>query len=235
MKSVQKTLQKNLAVSVLSFAAPLATSMTAQAAEMSANVSVATDYTFRGVSQTDEKGAIQGGFDAEFDRGFYLGVWASNVNFGPASDTSTEINYYVGWSREVADGLVLDVSTTYFVYDGDSALNYPEYGASLAWMGFTAGLFYSNDYAGEDTDFHYPYLGYKLLLPQDFTLSFHVGHNRTDERDFFDEGKKSYWDWSVGLAKAFKGVELGLTYVDTDLNGIAEADARVILSLSKSF
>ena len=41
----------------------------------SANVGLYSDYRFRGVSQTDEGIAIQGGFDADFGNGFYVGNW----------------------------------------------------------------------------------------------------------------------------------------------------------------
>ena len=60
----------------------------ASAATFSGNVAVATDYVFRGVSQTQERPAIQGGFDAAFDSGFFAGIWASHVDFG--TDASTE-------------------------------------------------------------------------------------------------------------------------------------------------
>ena len=40
----------------------LMTSLSAQA-ELSANVAITTDYSFRGISQNDEAMAIQGGFD----------------------------------------------------------------------------------------------------------------------------------------------------------------------------
>jgi uncharacterized protein (TIGR02001 family) len=42
----------------------------------SANVALTSDYVFRGVSQTDEDPAIQGGFDVSHDSGLYIGTWA---------------------------------------------------------------------------------------------------------------------------------------------------------------
>ena len=38
---------------------------------LSANVGMVTDYRFRGISQTDESFAIQGGFDYAHDSGFW--------------------------------------------------------------------------------------------------------------------------------------------------------------------
>lgn len=56
----------------------------------SANVALTSNYMFRGVSQTDNGPAIQGGFDYEYTPfGLYAGVWASNV------DSSTGESIYV--------------------------------------------------------------------------------------------------------------------------------------------
>ena len=37
----------------------------------SANVTLTSDYAYRGISQTDDRPAIQGGFDFKHDSGFY--------------------------------------------------------------------------------------------------------------------------------------------------------------------
>ncbi|MCB1710405.1 MAG: TorF family putative porin, partial [Halioglobus sp.] len=53
----------------------------AEAFEISGNVALTSDYRFRGISQSDESAAIQGGFDVEFSPGFYVGTWGSSVDF----------------------------------------------------------------------------------------------------------------------------------------------------------
>ena len=59
----------------------LFSAVTATAAEFSGNVTYATAYRFRGISQGDRSQASQGGFDIELDSGLYVGTWASNVTF----------------------------------------------------------------------------------------------------------------------------------------------------------
>ena len=82
--------------------------------EGSANVTLTSDYVFRGVSQTDEDPAIQGGFDLSHDSGFYIGAWASNVDFNeedstdPAADDAAdmELDLKVGYAKITADSRV---------------------------------------------------------------------------------------------------------------------------------
>jgi len=103
---------------------------------LSANVTMTTDYLFRGISRTGERPAIQGGFDYTHTSGFYLGTWASNVNYG--SDTSTEIDYCVGFAGELAAGVGYDFSFIYFNYPGD---DYSQ-GVSSSWGGLGCSLNY---------------------------------------------------------------------------------------------
>ena len=45
------------------------------------NVGLFSQYVFRGISQTNEKPAVQGGFDVSHKSGFYVGTWNSNVSW----------------------------------------------------------------------------------------------------------------------------------------------------------
>jgi uncharacterized protein (TIGR02001 family) len=61
----------------------LCTSLVASTGEIAGNVTLRTDYQFRGISQNTGhfSRAIQGGFDWSTDPGFYIGAWATNVVF----------------------------------------------------------------------------------------------------------------------------------------------------------
>jgi len=67
---------------------------------ISANVAAVSNYVWRGMTQTNDSPAIQGGFDLGY-KGFYAGVWGSNVDFGATSTTSMEADIYVGYSAEM--------------------------------------------------------------------------------------------------------------------------------------
>ena len=70
-----------------------------------ANVGLVSDYAYRGWSQTDERPALQGGFDYAHDSGLYAGVWGSNVSWLSDANTdvsnSLELDLYGGYKGTV--------------------------------------------------------------------------------------------------------------------------------------
>ena len=157
-----------LAASALgALAIGLAPAVSAQ--EFSGNVTLVSDYSFRGQSQTGRDAAIQGGFDLGFDSGFYIGTWASNVNFGPYSDgadptyTSMELDLYAGFGGEMSEGSTWDVSIIRFEYPNEGAADYIELALAFSFGDFSVGANYSPEYLGEGGDtFLYPYVGYSF-------------------------------------------------------------------------
>ncbi|MGB1455577.1 MAG: TorF family putative porin [Spongiibacter marinus] len=214
-------------------AAPFA----ASAAEISGNVTMATDYVFRGYSQTSEKGAIQGGFDVDFGNGFYVGTWASNVDFG--SEVTTEMDFYGGYAFDVAEGVGLDLGVVHFMYPGDeAALNYQEYIASVSVSDFSFGLVYSPDYFGDGNgDATVINLDYSMSVAENVSLDFHVGQTTTDEDGLVDDDD-SYIDYMIGANYDVADVTLTLAYYGTDVDNDAAADGaaddRFVFSISKS-
>lgn len=207
---------------------------------ISANVTLASDYTFRGISQTDEKPAIQGGFDYEHPTGLYLGTWASNVNFGEGSNSSTEMDFYGGFAGESEGGLGYDVSYIYFDYKGDSNFDYQEFGFALSYVGATLGVYYSDEYLGNGgPEFWYPYAQYSTALFDDkISLDLHYGYSDASDGNKsieFDGSNDTYSDWSVTFGYSAFGVDFAVAYVDTDLESDFDAgDARAVFSISKS-
>jgi len=231
--------------------AALATSLfagaTAAQAEMeiSANVALTTDYKFRGISQSDESPALQGGFDLAFDNGMYVGTWASSVDFdtnGDGFDGSLELDYYVGWGGEISDSVGVDVGVLYYSYPGDDGADgdYLEFYGSVSIADGTLGFAYSDDYYGETDTFYYLYGDYSFSLGENLSLDLHVGYNDLDEDGgFLSDGQDSYVDYSVGLSTSFASVDLSLAVVGTDLDeeevfGTDWGEDSVIFTISKS-
>jgi uncharacterized protein (TIGR02001 family) len=217
-------------------------SVVATAAEVAGNVTMATDYRFRGISQLKDSPspAIQGGFDLEFAEGFYVGTWASNVNF---SEGAIEIDYYGGYSADLNEAVSYDVGVLYYSYPRDGVsgvdLDYWEVYGSIDWKGFTFGLHYSPDYFAETDDFYYPYVDYSYDYDR-WSFSAHLGYNAFAEDDFLGNDDK-YIDYSVGVTTDEWGVTWGLSLVGTDLDDDSDCfgdedlcSLTVVASISKS-
>jgi uncharacterized protein (TIGR02001 family) len=97
---------------------------------ITANVTVVNDYRYRGISQSNFKPAIQGGFDYAHESGFYIGNWNSSISwisdyYGPggASGASTgvtapvEMDFYAGFKKElIAPGFASDIGVLQYYY-----------------------------------------------------------------------------------------------------------------------
>jgi uncharacterized protein (TIGR02001 family) len=85
---------------------------------LTGNMSLVTDYRFRGISQTFGKPAIQGGFDYAHSSGLYVGNWNSNVSSGAGfPGGNIEMDFYGGYKTTFGD-FGLDVGTIYYYYPG---------------------------------------------------------------------------------------------------------------------
>ena len=195
-------------------------------ASLSGNVAIISDYTFRGISQTQDELAIQGGMDLSAPHGLYAGVWGSNLNFGEdigVGRAQAEMDVYGGIAPSLA-GTDLDLGFVYYGYPGsEQSFNYGflEFGvgASRALGPLSLGVSakYSPDFfAASGTGI---YLGGALsaVLPSTpVTLSGSLGHQSIEDNAAF--GTPDYLDWAAGLSAAVFGLDLGATYVDTNLS-----------------
>jgi len=197
---------------------------TAASAEISANVAMTTDYVWRGVSQTNEDPAIQGGFDFAHDSGLYFGTWGSNVDFG--SVEHMEMDLYGGMAKEFGDWSVDVGFIRYMYFSDDNDIDFTELYGSVGYGPFSVKI--SNDF---DNDNLYVEAGADFELANGFGVSAHVGKYDFDSGD-------DYVDYSVGVSKEVAGLGLGLTYYATNGNGKDLfgdlADGRLVFSVSKS-
>ena len=237
----------NKALLSTAIAATLLTgAVTAQAeAEISANVALTSDYKFRGISQSDESAAVQGGFDVTFGPGFYVGTWASSVDFdsnGAGFDGSLELDGYAGWASDVTDNVGVDVGYMYYSYPGDdgSDADYQEVYLKVNLFGGTLGAVYSDDYYGGTGDFYYLSGDYSIGLCETFSVDLHVGYNDLEaDGGFLSSDTDSYVDYSVGVTASWLAVDWTLAYVGTDLNkkdasGTKWGEDATVFTISKS-
>jgi len=203
--------------------------------DVSGNVTLISDYKFRGISQTDGGPAIQGALDLDFGNGFYLGTWGSNVDFA----NSLELDYYGGFRGKISESLGFDIGYLYYDYPSTPDEDpYAEVYGKLDFSGFTIGLAFSDDYYLESGKFLYTSAEYATEL-NGFGFNFHLGYNAFDRDTFLGGASDSYLDYSAGVGREWVGLEWNLSLVDTNLNrgecfGEDWCDLSAVLSLSKS-
>jgi len=254
MKSILAVLAATLATSALpAMAADEAPAepAAAPADPLSFNLSVTSDYRYRGISQTRRKPALQGGADYAFDSGFYVGTWLSTIKWikDAGGKGSVEWDIYGGYKTEVAKGLTLDVGVLQYEYvnnklgdvEGWANANTTEIYGALTFGPVTAKYSHSlTNLFGTVDSKNSGYLDVSAALDVGggFTLTPHVGHQTVKH---WSAG--SYTDYSLTLNKDFAGLTFGAAVIGTDAtkssysdpNGKFNGKTQLVVSVKKTF
>lgn len=210
----------------------------APASPVTGNMSIVSEYRFRGIDQTAGKPAIQGGLDYSHASGVYLGNWNSNVNQNagyPGADL--EMDFYGGWKKAFGD-LGFDVGAIYYYYPGSDAasLSNPHSGKmnsgtvhntefyvggswkflSLKWFHALSDYFMVPDTSGTN----YFDLSATYDLGGGLGLVGHVG--KLKEHGY---SEADYTDYKLGVTKDITGWLLGAALVGSNAKGNCPANA----------
>ncbi|WP_426206434.1 TorF family putative porin [Pseudomonas sp. TWP3-1] len=213
------------------------------------DLTLASDYRTRGISQTQNDPAAQAGLTLAHNSGLYAGGWSSNVDFGGGLKTRYEVDYYAGWLWQASEAISLDLGYIKYAYPKESQFNQGEVYAILGAYGVKLAAYYSSDAPGIDSQQSslYSYVSYETELPFDSGLKLRYGTMDFKDPHLYSasgHGDESYREWEVKLTHDLAGVVLGLSYLDTDLSqtqclsnwGFKDVcSATVVASLSKSF
>jgi uncharacterized protein (TIGR02001 family) len=234
------------AASVISSALALPSSMAAeQEHHVGGEVTFATQYIFRGLTQTNEKPALQGGIDYVHSSGLYVKGWASNVslvsdtaaseNTGPVS-VSLEMDFALGNKGKVGDWSY-DVGLIRYQFPGTYPSDYEKkphtselYG-QVGWQGITLKVSSSlgqKTFGIDDSKrSYYAELGAAFPLNDYLTLNLHAGRQKfKGETSGVSNAIFDYNDYSIELAASFwKDWNAGLGFTGTN----AKDEAYTIL------
>lgn len=191
--------------------------------DFAGHVSLATDYVFRGISQTNEEPQIQTEWSWTHDSGIYAGVWSSNTDYGGPGN-SMEFDPFIGFAGTVGDsGLSYDVGYWYYYYPGaESDFDYAEIYAILTYTmantDIAPSVWYADDYFGEDFFDNESSLAYQVALthtfPPGFSISGAVGEQTFDEPNGL--GDQDFTYWNIGVSQPWGGFTFDLRWHDTD-------------------
>lgn len=175
---------------------------------VSANIGAVSNYIWRGVSQTEDEAAIQGGLDVAHESGLYAGTWASNVDFG-ADEANYELDAYAGYDFTLPDeDFSLGLNTIYYAFpDGDSSIDFWEIGISGGYKWLSLGIQYTawGDSDNDGTLFDQGDLYYSgaldFPLPQGFGFGVFGGYYDFDNKAADDSINADYGHWGATISK----------------------------------
>ena len=247
---MKSSLVKTLAVVAVAALPALAS------AQLTANVSLTTNYKFRGQDQDvigkngsikDKavKPALQGGFDYAHESGFYIGNWNSSVNW--LAGNSLESDIYGGYKFKAGE-VDLDVGLLTYIYPGNSLGNTTEAYAGATFGPLSAKYSHtlSEDYFGwagtslgsglKGRNTGYLNLAFAQEVAPKLTFKASVGFTRFAS-DIKDNGVPNYMDYSVGGAYDLgEGFTLGANVVGANKRGFFGPvnKNRLIVSITKT-
>jgi len=179
----------------------------------------ASDYIFRGISQTENAAAVFGSGRVSYDN-FYAGVGAENVNFH--NSTNAEYDLSVGWTPFV-HGFKFDIGAVRYGYIDQPAhteIDTVEFkGVVLHDFGpatLSAAVFYSGNYFGTHRDDVYVEERGAYRITPKLSISGAVGERQ-------GQSQPTRMNWNAGATYAFtKHVALDLRYADTDQHDLGK-------------
>lgn len=229
------------------------------------NVGLFSQYVFRGISQTNEDIALQGGFDYSHASGFYVGTWGSNVSWLTDSSavtgytsSSMELDVYGGYRGAFGDtGVTYDVGLLQYIYPGSRVAGAVkadtlEAYVAVGWKFLSAKYSYSlGDTFGVNNSSGTWYLDLAANYPitESLTLNLHYGIQEFSGSNagVSNDSIASYEDWKIGASYALpQGFTVGAYYTDTSMNTVQEGfytnssgrylgDGQTVVFLTKTF
>lgn len=192
------------------------------------NIGVASDYVFRGISQSRNKPALSAGMDyTHSPTGLYAGTWASTISWisdstaaGTRANTPFEVDFYGGKRGEIG-GINYDVGGIYYYFPNHKLGSAPDANTVEAYGQVGMGpVYFKVNYALTDAFFvankagsFYLDAGANVPVAEGLVLNLHYGYfSFKDAKDY------NYNDWKVGITKDFGGLALALAATGTDAN-----------------
>ncbi|HVJ61363.1 MAG TPA: TorF family putative porin [Tahibacter sp.] len=204
----------------------------APASTVTGTLALTSDYLFRGISQTDQDPALQGGVEYAHASGLYAGAWGSNVSWlsdlssaGTPISNSVELDAYAGWRGNVTDALKLDAGIYSYYYPGNYPHGFTRPYTTEAFVGVAVSVFslkywhsVTNLFGFSDSkNSGYLDAAVNVEFAPTWTLNAHAGRQRIKNNSL-----AAYTDWKLGVTKAFDGGwSLAVAYQDTNADRAA--------------
>jgi len=222
-------------------------------AQVTGNLGLTSDYRFRGISQSQNAPAVQGGVDYAHSSGFYVGNWNSSVSSSMYTNgAGVESDLYAGFKKDIYNGLTIDVgSYNYFypratvngtgsnfdTYEGYVGLGY---GPVAVKYSQTLGNGYFGTANARGTGYYEANVAYPIATSK-ISLLAHAGHTNVangSSNDYNDYNFGVGYDlqgWNIA-AKYYTNSSMSSTFKTADtINGQKLYKNAAVLSVTKAF
>jgi len=207
-------------------------------AELTANAAVTNNYIWRGITQTSDQAAVQGGVDWGHSSGLYVGTWLSNVDFSGTGD-GYEMDVYAGFGGE-AGGFAYDLGVLTYQYPVSPEFNFTEAYISGTFSVITIGLAYTVDAASGNEDGVFDkgdmYVNGSLDFPTGAgDISLYAGTYMFDNDGQPGVGEVDYVHYGASLSKGDFTFAVDKNDLDPVINGASADNVRFTVMWSKGF
>jgi uncharacterized protein (TIGR02001 family) len=183
----------------------------------SGTVDAATNYLFRGVSQTRNLLTTQASLSFTTPMKIYFYFWGSNVSF-PNSRATIELDTTLGYSNTLGQHFTYDLSVGRYNYPGAQHLSYNQYYALINYYFMQAAIGYS----GNDFDTHRTGYYYNGGMNYDIPAQWLYGVSGINFLALFGHSTLpnaaggSYNDYQVQLTKSINRYKLSIFWTSTN-------------------
>lgn len=195
--------------------------------EVSFNIGAASEYRYRGISQSRLDPALQGGADYTHNpSGFYAGTWLSSIKWTKDAGGGGDVEWdlYAGKKGEIAKDVSYDVGVLSYVYpsngldkvagfvNANTTEIYGQLGYGPVYAKYSHAV--TNLFGFVDSkNSGYLDLGANLEVAPGYTLGLHFGRQTVKNNSAY-----TYNDWKVGVSKEFAGITFALAVLGTNAN-----------------
>lgn len=212
-------------------------------ADVYGQLTVATDYLFRGASQTMSGPAIQAELGIEHGSGWYGYAWASNVRFtdgsAPDDGARVEIDLGTGYVMTLTERLTLEFGVTAYLFpatEPDVDYDYAEWHSTIRVDdGHRLTVGYSDNVFNSGVGATYYEIGTVRALTERLNLCLELGHYDLERAydvsyrwgELAVSGSSAHFDWRFSYFATSN--DAGEIYDPSTI------DDRLVLALSLPF
>jgi uncharacterized protein (TIGR02001 family) len=205
--------------------------------KISATVDLASNYIYRGITQTHGRPTIQASLDLNHESGFGVGGFTSNIDLddNPGAASSSEADAYLVYNQTVQAWKygAMFISSNYVNAPEYNAF---EYSAYVGWDFLKLDFAYAPKYFQNSSSSIYARLSANLHLGENDSLILALGRSAFENEQ--NIGFKSYFDSRLGVAHSIEKFAVELDFTATNrrhLDNQPFSDQALSVTIARTF